>query len=135
MVKIFFFRKEQPLNRGFLCSKTMQAVQHQTLPNLRQKTRTPYTAILSPFYPPHLPLTPHSEWLQNMQTDTASLDSTICAPASDASPQSQTNSVSTAHFLFIRVNLKVSKLHMTYLFALFPFILSGETKRRILLPA
>lgn len=35
-----------------------------------------------PSTPSHLPLTPRSEWLQNTQTDTASLDSTVCVPAS-----------------------------------------------------
>lgn len=40
------------------------------------------------------PPTLHSTWLQNMQTDGASPDS---VPASDASPQLQTNSVSPAH--------------------------------------
>lgn len=41
------------------------------------------------------PPTPHTTWLQNMQTDGASPDS---VPASDASPQLQTIYVSPAHF-------------------------------------
>lgn len=40
---------------------------------------------------------PHTAWLQNMQTDRASLDSPVCVPASDASPQVQTKSVNPAH--------------------------------------
>lgn len=41
---------------------------------------------------------PYTAWLQNMQTDRASLDSPVCVLASDASPQLQTNSVSPAHY-------------------------------------
>lgn len=41
---------------------------------------------------------PYTAWLQNMQTDRASLDSPVCVPASDASPQLQTNSVSPSHY-------------------------------------
>lgn len=33
------------------------------------------------------PRPPHTAWLQNMQTDRASLDSPVCVPAFDASPQ------------------------------------------------
>lgn len=41
---------------------------------------------------------PYTAWLQNKQTDRASLDSPVCVPASDASPQLQTNSASPAHY-------------------------------------
>lgn len=54
------------------------------------KTRS---ALPHPAPPP--PPTLYITWLQNMQTDGASPDS---VPASDASPQLQTNSVSPAHF-------------------------------------
>lgn len=37
------------------------------------------------------PPPPYTAWLQNMQTDRASLDSPVCVSASDASPQLQTN--------------------------------------------
>lgn len=46
---------------------------------------------------PGPPPPPYSAWLQNMQTERASLDSPVCVPASDASPQLQTNSVCPAH--------------------------------------
>lgn len=49
-----------------------------------QKTRTLCATSLGPS-PPH-----YTAWLQNMQTDRASLDSPVCVPASDASPQLQT---------------------------------------------
>lgn len=42
------------------------------------------------------PSPPYTAWLQNMQTDRASLDNPVCVPACDASPQVQTNSVSPA---------------------------------------
>lgn len=52
---------------------------------------------------PHLPTSPYTAWLQNTPTDSASLDSTVCVPASDASPQLQTNSVSPAHYSSCRL--------------------------------
>lgn len=52
---------------------------------------------------PHLPTSPYTAWLQNTPTDSASLDSPVCVPASDASPQLQTNSVSPAHYSSCRL--------------------------------
>lgn len=58
------------------------------------KTRSWCTTHPGPSPPPP---PPYSAWLQNMQTERASLDSPVCVPASDASPQLQTNSVCPAH--------------------------------------
>lgn len=71
------------------------AAQHQTLicylmpESLKNKNSVHYWSRSLP---------PHTAWLQNMQTNRASLDSPVCVPASDASPQLQTNSVSPAHY-------------------------------------
>lgn len=67
------------------------AVQHQNthmLPDARESQKQELVSV-----PP-----PHTAWLQNMQTDRASLDSSVCVPACDASPQLQTNSVNSARY-------------------------------------
>lgn len=76
------------------------AVKHQTLmcylmpESLKNKNSVHESRSLPPR--PHPPS--YTAWLQNMQTDRASLDSPVCVPASDASPQLQTNSVGPAHY-------------------------------------
>lgn len=62
------------------------------LPDARESQKQELRALLVSIPPPH------TAWLQNMQTNRASLDSPVCVPASDASPQLQTNSVSPAHY-------------------------------------
>lgn len=71
------------------------AVRHQTLicylmpVSLKNKNSVHYSSRVPP---PR-----NTAQLQNMQTDRASLDSPVCVPAYDASPQLQTKSVSPTH--------------------------------------
>lgn len=63
------------------------------LPDAREPQKQELGALRVLVPPP-----PYTAWLQNMQTDRASLDSPVCVPAPDASPQLQTNSVCPAHY-------------------------------------
>lgn len=55
------------------------------LPDASESQKQELGALLVLVPPPN-----YTAWLQNMQTDRASLDSLVCFHASDASPQLQT---------------------------------------------